>query len=161
MSASGLTKSFDDRILFEDLSFVIENGMRMGIVGGNGSGKSTLFRILSGELKPDAGEVDIGCARAVPGGGVADGAPPRRCRDTVKMGVVAQSREDMNAGNTVYQEIAQGDEEFQARGDAPRSPSPASATDNPPNPPCRWETAWCTCERTRQHSTLRASSRRS
>lgn len=64
VSATGLTKSFDDRILFEELSFAIENGMRLGIVGGNGSGKSTLFRILSGELEADAGEVDIGCGWA-------------------------------------------------------------------------------------------------
>src|SRR6266851_4158325 len=54
-----LTKAYD-RLLFSDLSFTLERGRRLGILGPNGSGKTTLLRILMGEEKPDAGEVHRG-----------------------------------------------------------------------------------------------------
>jgi ATP-binding cassette subfamily F protein uup len=53
----GLAYSFGERPLLNDLSFVITNGMRVGLVGPNGSGKTTLLRLLQGELKPDSGSV--------------------------------------------------------------------------------------------------------
>jgi ATP-binding cassette subfamily F protein uup len=53
----GLAYSFGERPLLTDLSFVITNGMRVGLVGPNGSGKTTLLRLLQGELKPDSGSV--------------------------------------------------------------------------------------------------------
>jgi len=89
ISARGLTKAFDGRVLFDNFSLNVDGGDRIGIIGGNGTGKSTLFRIIAGDLAPDAGRVDIGT--------------------TVKMGVVTQSRFDMKDDNVVYEEIAQGE----------------------------------------------------
>lgn len=54
-----VAKSFGGRTLFEDLSFRLRPGSRIGLVGPNGTGKTTLFRILSGELEPDAGRIVI------------------------------------------------------------------------------------------------------
>jgi ATP-binding cassette subfamily F protein 3 len=59
LQAEGLAKSYD-RPLFSDLSFSLERGRRLGILGPNGSGKTTLLRILMGNEKPDAGEVHRG-----------------------------------------------------------------------------------------------------
>ncbi len=53
----GLTYGFDGRTLFKDLSFAVTAGMRVGLVGPNGSGKTTLLRLISGELQPQAGQV--------------------------------------------------------------------------------------------------------
>jgi ATP-binding cassette subfamily F protein 3 len=59
MHVDGLSKAYD-RPLFSDLSFTLERGRRLGILGPNGSGKTTLLRILMGEEKPDAGQVHRG-----------------------------------------------------------------------------------------------------
>jgi ATP-binding cassette subfamily F protein uup len=60
IDAEGLKASRPGRPLFEDVSITLSNGDRLGVVGLNGCGKSTLFRILSGELRPDAGVVRTG-----------------------------------------------------------------------------------------------------
>jgi len=60
IKAEGLSKAYDKRILFENLSFNLPPGGVLGVIGPNGSGKSTLFRILVGLDKPDAGTVEIG-----------------------------------------------------------------------------------------------------
>ncbi len=60
IDAEGLKASRPGRSLFEDVSFTLSTGDRVGVVGLNGCGKSTLFRILSGELRPDAGVVRTG-----------------------------------------------------------------------------------------------------
>ncbi len=57
VSVSGLSKSFGDNLLFENIGFDIEPDDIIGLIGGNGCGKTTLFRILSGEELPDAGGV--------------------------------------------------------------------------------------------------------
>lgn len=57
LSATGLSKSYDGRVLFTDLALGVQTGERIGLVGPNGSGKSTLLKILSGTVEPDAGEV--------------------------------------------------------------------------------------------------------
>lgn len=88
MSASKISKSFDGKPLFTDLSFDISAGDILGIVGRNGSGKTTLFRILTGELKPDSGTVTIG--------------------STVRMGYADQSRSFSSEENTLLQEISEG-----------------------------------------------------
>jgi ATP-binding cassette subfamily F protein uup len=60
IEAHGLTKSFDGRGVLSDVSFRLQKGERVGIVGPNGVGKTTLLRVLLGELQPDAGEIVVG-----------------------------------------------------------------------------------------------------
>jgi len=84
-----ISKKFQEKLLFEDLSFTIPQGCIVGIIGGNGAGKSTLFRIISGEESPDKGKVKLG--------------------ETVKLAYVEQSR-DLDNNNTVWEEIGEGNE---------------------------------------------------
>jgi len=58
--AEGLSKRFGERTLFEDLTFEVYRGARVGIIGPNGSGKTTLLRMVMGRLAPDGGALDIG-----------------------------------------------------------------------------------------------------
>jgi len=88
IEAKGLKKTFDDKILYQDLSFTVPPGAIVGIIGPNGAGKSTLFKIMTGQEKPDAGEIKIG--------------------ETVKFAYVDQSRDDLNGSKTVWQEISDG-----------------------------------------------------
>lgn len=90
LDVNGLTKSFGDRVLIDNLSFTIPKGAIVGIIGANGAGKSTLFKMLSGAEQPDSGTVELG--------------------ETVKLASVDQFRDDMDDKNTVYQEISQGHE---------------------------------------------------
>ncbi|WP_300332956.1 energy-dependent translational throttle protein EttA [Accumulibacter sp.] len=83
-----VSKSFGDRLLIDKLSFSVPPGAIVGIIGPNGAGKSTLFRLLIGEEKPDAGEIEIGA--------------------TVKLAYVDQSRTNLDAGKTVFEEISGG-----------------------------------------------------
>ena len=57
---AGISKSFDDRNLIEDYSYIFLKNDRIGIIGPNGCGKSTLLRIINGIVRPDAGSLDIG-----------------------------------------------------------------------------------------------------
>lgn len=82
-----VTKSYGDKLLFEDLSLTIPPGAIVGIIGPNGAGKSTLFRMITGEEKPDSGEIEIG--------------------STVQLAYVNQSRE-LDGKKTVFEEIADG-----------------------------------------------------
>lgn len=59
LSASNLSKSYPTRDIFTDISFIIEKGDKVGLIGNNGAGKSTLFKILVGELSKDSGEIYI------------------------------------------------------------------------------------------------------
>ncbi len=66
ISVSGLTKSFDlEKKILDDLTFQIDTGERVGLLGKNGAGKSTLFRILTGELDYDSGDIVIASGRRV------------------------------------------------------------------------------------------------
>ncbi len=56
-SGSGLSKAYNDKVLFEDISFGMEEGERVGIIGKNGAGKTTLMKIVAGLVEPDSGEV--------------------------------------------------------------------------------------------------------
>ncbi len=86
-----VSKSFGDRILFENLSLSIPKNAVVGIIGPNGVGKSTLFKIMMGKEKPDTGEVTIG--------------------DTVQLSYVDQSHEQLqNADKTVYEAISAGND---------------------------------------------------
>ncbi|MCA1925922.1 MAG: energy-dependent translational throttle protein EttA, partial [Thiobacillus sp.] len=83
-----VSKAFGDRLLIDNLSFSLPPGAIVGIIGPNGAGKSTLFRMIVGQEKPDAGEVEIG--------------------PTVKLAYVDQSRDALAADKTVFDEIAEG-----------------------------------------------------
>ncbi len=89
IEAQELMKAYDDRVLYEDLSFRLPPGGIVGIVGPNGAGKTTLFRMITGQEEPDAGEINVG--------------------ETVKLGYVDQKRQ-LNPDNTVWEEISDGDE---------------------------------------------------
>jgi sulfate-transporting ATPase len=56
----GVTKGFGDRLLMDDLSFIVPPGAIVGIIGPNGAGKSTLFKMITGEEQPDSGSVIVG-----------------------------------------------------------------------------------------------------
>lgn len=86
IEAKNLSMKFNDRILFENMTFNIPAGAIVGIIGPNGAGKSTLFKILMGQEKPDSGEFRVG--------------------ETVKMSYVDQSRDSLNGQKTVWQEIS-------------------------------------------------------
>ncbi|EGR2692338.1 energy-dependent translational throttle protein EttA [Vibrio parahaemolyticus] len=88
IEVKNLTKSFDGRVLIDDLSFNMPKGAIVGIIGANGAGKSTLFKMLSGTEQPDSGTIEMG--------------------DTVKLASVEQFRDSMNDKNTVFQEISEG-----------------------------------------------------
>jgi sulfate-transporting ATPase len=84
----GVSKSFGDRLLIDNLSFKVPAGAIVGIIGPNGAGKSTLFRMIAGRETPDTGEVSIG--------------------QTVNMAFVDQSRDDLANDKTVWEDISGG-----------------------------------------------------
>ena len=85
---NGVSKHFDDKVLYEDLSFKVPRGAIVGIIGPNGAGKTTLFRLMTGQETPDKGEIIRG--------------------DTVELAYVDQSREDLAGDKTVWEEISDG-----------------------------------------------------
>ncbi len=90
IEAEGLTKAFGDKLLFDDLNFRLPRSGIVGIIGPNGAGKSTLFRLLTDQLKPDAGSLKLG--------------------DTVNISYVDQSREDLKTDQSIWETISGGDE---------------------------------------------------
>ena len=88
VEANGLSKAYGEKLLFEELSFKLPQGGIVGIIGPNGAGKTTLFRILTGQEKPDAGEVRIG--------------------PSVQMAYVDQSRDSLDDRKSVWAEISGG-----------------------------------------------------
>jgi len=86
IEANDISKSFGDKVLFENLNFNLPRGGIVGIIGANGAGKTTLFRMMAGEEQPDSGELRLG--------------------ETVKISYVDQSRDSLNDKNTVWQEIS-------------------------------------------------------
>ncbi len=102
IEANGITKAYDKKLLFEDLSFSIPKNGIIGVIGANGVGKSTLFRIIMGQEVPDRGSIEIG--------------------DTVDISYVDQSHEDLLPEKTVFEVISGGNDilsvgnmEFNAR----------------------------------------------
>ena len=85
---NGVSKSFGERLLIDNLSFRVPAGAIVGIIGSNGAGKSTLFKLIIGKEKPDSGTVSIG--------------------QTVRMSLIDQSREGLNNDKTVFDEVANG-----------------------------------------------------
>ncbi len=92
IEAKNLTKSYGDKLLFENLSFSLPPGGIVGIIGPNGAGKTTLFRIVTGQETPDSGEIRIG--------------------ETVKLAYVDQSRDALAPNKNVWEEISQGNDKF-------------------------------------------------
>jgi ATP-binding cassette ChvD family protein len=87
IEASDISKSFDGRLLYEELNFTVPPGAIVGVIGGNGAGKSTLFKMIAGQEQPDTGNIRIG--------------------ETVKHAFVGQMRE-LNGEKTVWEEISDG-----------------------------------------------------
>ena len=85
-----LTKGFGDLLLIDDLTFKLPPGGIVGVIGPNGAGKTTLFRMITGQDKPDAGDIRVG--------------------ESVKLGYVDQSRDTLEAGKSVWQEISGGED---------------------------------------------------
>ena len=97
IEVEGLQKAMGDKLLIENLSFALPPGGIVGVIGPNGAGKSTLFKMLTGQEKPDAGDVSYG--------------------DTVQLSYVDQSRDDLKDDETVWEAISGGAEIIQL-GDA-------------------------------------------
>ncbi|MCD2176514.1 energy-dependent translational throttle protein EttA [Rhizobium sp. C1] len=88
IEADNISKSYDGRVLFENLSFKLPPGGIVGVIGPNGAGKSTLFRLITGQEKPDTGSIRIG--------------------DTVQLSYVDQSRDSLDGSKNVWEEISGG-----------------------------------------------------
>ena len=86
IEAKGLTKAYGDKLLFDNLDFVLPPGGIVGVIGPNGAGKSTLFKLITGQEQPDGGSIEVG--------------------QTVKLGYVDQSRDDLTPSNTVWEEVS-------------------------------------------------------
>ena len=90
IEVEGLAKHMGDKQLIEGLSFSLPPGGIVGVIGPNGAGKSTLFKMLTGQEAPDSGAIELG--------------------DTVQLAYVDQSRDDLSAGDTVWEAISGGAE---------------------------------------------------
>ncbi|MBK9753187.1 MAG: energy-dependent translational throttle protein EttA [Nannocystis sp.] len=90
IEAKKLSKGFGERLLFDDLNFMLPRGGIVGVIGPNGAGKTTLFRMITGQEKPDSGELKIG--------------------ETVDIAAVDQSRDALDPDKSIYQEISGGQE---------------------------------------------------
>ena len=88
IEAQGLTKSFGDKVLFDDLTFSLPPGGIVGVIGPNGAGKTTLFKLITGKEEPDSGSIEIG--------------------ETVRLGYVDQSRDHLDPAKNVWEEISDG-----------------------------------------------------
>ena len=92
VNALDVVKGFDDRLLIEDLNFLLPPGGIVGVIGANGAGKTTLFRMMLAQEKPDAGSFEVG--------------------STVVFAYVDQSRDNLNPDATVFDEISEGQEQM-------------------------------------------------
>ncbi|MXY64784.1 MAG: energy-dependent translational throttle protein EttA [Gammaproteobacteria bacterium] len=88
VEASGVSKSFGDRLLYENLDFSLPKGGIVGVIGPNGAGKTTLFRMIIGQEEPTEGSIRVG--------------------ETVRVAYVDQSRDALDGNKTVFEEISGG-----------------------------------------------------
>lgn len=93
IEVENISKAYDDKLLYENLSFKIPRNGIVGIIGANGVGKSTLFRIIMGQEQPDTGTVKVG--------------------DTVKLAYVDQSHEDLLPEKSVFDVISGGNDNLE------------------------------------------------
>ena len=96
IEAKGISKAYGDKLLFEDLNFLLPPGGIVGVIGPNGAGKSTLFKLLTGKEQPDTGTIEIG--------------------STVHLGFVDQSRDDLDPKKNVWEEISDGLDSMKVNG---------------------------------------------
>lgn len=90
IEAKGVSKAFEDKVLFNDLSFNLPPNGIVGVIGPNGAGKTTLFRMIMGLESVDKGSFEVG--------------------ETVKLSYVDQQHKDIDPEKTVYEVISQGNE---------------------------------------------------
>jgi ATP-binding cassette ChvD family protein len=90
IEANGVSKAYNDRILFEDMTFSLPPGGIVGVIGPNGAGKTTLFRMITGQETPDAGTIREG--------------------ETVKLAYVDQSRDILDPEKSVWETISGGED---------------------------------------------------
>lgn len=107
IEVNNLSKKFGNKVLLSNISFRAPPGAIVGIIGPNGAGKSTLFNILTGKIKADTGQVNMG--------------------DTVKLGYVDQSRDHLDDNKTVWEEISEGLEVLELGGMSVKSRAYCSA----------------------------------
>ena len=96
IEAEHLRKAYGDKLLFDDLNFMLPPNGIVGVIGPNGAGKTTLFKLIMGLEKQDAGQFNVG--------------------ETVKIAYVDQTHKDLHPDSTVYQVISQGVETFRMGG---------------------------------------------
>jgi ATP-binding cassette ChvD family protein len=96
IEVKGVTKAFGDKVLFENLNFMLPPGGIVGIIGPNGAGKTTLFRLIMGLEKPDNGEFIVG--------------------ETVKVGYIDQAHTNIDPEKSVWEVISEGNETIQLGG---------------------------------------------
>ena len=87
---TGLSKSFGDKQLIDNLTFKLPPGGIVGVIGPNGAGKTTLFKMITGQETPDGGKIEVG--------------------ESVKLGYVDQSRDKLDGKKNVWEEISEGNE---------------------------------------------------
>jgi energy-dependent translational throttle protein EttA len=88
VQAEGVSKGYGDRLLFEDMSFLLPPGGIVGVIGPNGAGKSTLFEMIIGRQTPDAGSIRVG--------------------DTVRLAYVDQNRDSLDPQKTIWEVVSGG-----------------------------------------------------
>ena len=91
VEANDVAKGYDDRLLYENLNFMLPPGGIVGIIGANGAGKTTLFRMITGQEQPDSGSFKVG--------------------DTVKLAYVDQDR-PLDGDKTIFEEITGGQDQM-------------------------------------------------
>jgi ATP-binding cassette ChvD family protein len=96
IEVKNVSKAFGEKVLFEDLNFMLPPGGIVGIIGPNGAGKTTLFRLIMGIVKPDNGEFIVG--------------------ETVKVGYIDQAHANIDPEKSVWEVISEGNETIQLGG---------------------------------------------
>ncbi len=90
IDAKGVSKAFDDKLLYENLNFTLPQAGIVGVIGPNGAGKTTIFKMIMGEITPDQGSFEVG--------------------DTAKISYVDQSHSNMDPEKTIWQNFSDGQE---------------------------------------------------
>jgi ATP-binding cassette ChvD family protein len=90
IEVQGVSKSFGDKLLYENVSFSLPPAGIVGIIGPNGAGKTTMFKLITGQLQPDSGTFEVG--------------------ETVKLAYVDQEHNQLVAEKSVYETIAEGND---------------------------------------------------